>query len=252
LDSVVRTIVHSAGDVDCSADGRTVRVDGEVIPFVPLSRVLDGTDAAPELGGHAVVVRAAGRNVALGVERVVRTKPFVVRRLPSLMVASAAVAGAVLDACGDPELILDPEQLVREALERRLPLATVGAAVRIEPILVVDDSITTRMLEQSILESAGYEVEIATSGQEALERARAGPHALFLVDVEMPGMDGFTFIERARADPRVGSVPAVLVSSRSASEDLARAKAVGASGYVVKDEFDQRKLLAMIGELVGP
>jgi two-component system chemotaxis sensor kinase CheA len=107
------------------------------------------------------------------------------------------------------------------------------------------------MLEQSILESAGYVVDIATSGEEGLERARAGEYALILVDVEMPGMDGFTFIEHLRRDSKLRDTPAILVTSRNAPEDLRRGTDVGANGYVVKSEFDQGALLAHIGELVA-
>ena len=107
-----------------------------------------------------------------------------------------------------------------------------------------------RGLEQSILESAGYEVALATSAEEGLEKARQSPYALFLVDVEMPGIDGFTFIERTRREPALAHVPAVLVSSRSAPEDLARGQQVGASGYIVKGRFDQRELLGLIQRLV--
>ena len=57
------------------------------------------------------------------------------------------------------------------------------------------------MLEQSILESAGYEVDLATSAEEGLVTARERRYGLFLVDVEMPGMDGFEFVARTRADP---------------------------------------------------
>ena len=57
------------------------------------------------------------------------------------------------------------------------------------------------MLEQSILETAGYEVHLATSAEEALEKARTQDYDLFVVDVEMPGMDGFEFVARTRAMP---------------------------------------------------
>jgi len=115
---------------------------------------------------------------------------------------------------------------------------------------VIDDSLTTRMLEQSILESAGYEVALATSAEEGLEKARRNPYALFLVDVEMPGIDGFTFVDRVRHDPALAHTPAVLVSSRNAPEDFARGKQVGAHGYIVKGSFDQRELLGLIERLV--
>jgi two-component system chemotaxis sensor kinase CheA len=119
------------------------------------------------------------------------------------------------------------------------------------PILVVDDSLTSRMLEQSILESAGYAVEVAASGEEGLHRARAVRHALYLVDIEMPGMDGFTFVERTRADPELKDTPAILVSSRASAEDRRRGAAAGACHHVDKAAFDQKELLAHIGKLVG-
>lgn len=105
------------------------------------------------------------------------------------------------------------------------------------------------MLEQSILESAGYQVDVATSGEEALGKAREKPYSLFLVDVEMPGMDGFEFVSRARADASLGRVPAILVTSRSATEDRRRGEQCGARDYILKEEFDQRYLLQKIREL---
>src|SRR5690606_36032272 len=119
------------------------------------------------------------------------------------------------------------------------------------PILVVDDSLTTRMLEQSILESAGYEVVLAASGEEALTLASARPCGLFLVDVEMPGMDGFAFLERVRSDPALRDTPAVLVTSRSSDEDRRRGAEVGAAAHLDKGRFDQEALLDQIRRLLG-
>jgi two-component system chemotaxis sensor kinase CheA len=64
-------------------------------------------------------------------------------------------------------------------------------------------------------------------------------------------MDGFTFIERIRADARLFDIPAILVTSRNSPEDLQRGRDVGAHGHIVKSEFDQAELLAMIRPLVG-
>jgi two-component system chemotaxis sensor kinase CheA len=119
------------------------------------------------------------------------------------------------------------------------------------PILVIDDSLTTRVLEQSILESAGYEVDLAIHAEEGMEKARKRRYGLFLVDVEMPGMDGFEFVERTRADPELHVVPAILVTSRNAPEDRKRGIEAGARGYIVKSEFDQREVLDLIRGLIG-
>ena len=67
----------------------------------------------------------------------------------------------------------------------------------------------------------------------------------------MPGMDGFTFIERIRADPALRDIPAILVTSRSSPEDRSAGEEVGAHGYIVKSEFDQAQLLAQIRRLVA-
>jgi two-component system chemotaxis sensor kinase CheA len=107
------------------------------------------------------------------------------------------------------------------------------------------------MLEQGILESAGYQVDVAASGEEGLRLARGKRYGLFLVDVEMPGMDGYEFVARTRADPQLRDIPAILVTSRSAPEDVARGEAAGAAGYIVKSAFDQARLLAMIRPLTG-
>ena len=108
-----------------------------------------------------------------------------------------------------------------------------------------------RVLEQSILESAGYEVDLAIHAEEGIEKARLRRYGLFLVDVEMPGMDGFTFVERTRADPELSKTPAILVTSRNAPEDRQRGIDAGARGYIVKSEFDQREVLDLIRGLVG-
>jgi two-component system chemotaxis sensor kinase CheA len=105
------------------------------------------------------------------------------------------------------------------------------------------------MLEQSILESAGYAVEVASSAEEGLAKVSTTPYLLVLVDVEMPGMDGFGFVERIKADPEFRDLPAILVSSRSAPEDIQRGLDAGASDYFTKGEFDQGRLLERIREL---
>jgi two-component system chemotaxis sensor kinase CheA len=165
------------------------------------------------------------------------------------MSTSPIIAGASLDADGNPQLVLDPDGLIAAA--RRGDAGQADEAPPRRLVLVVDDSLTTRMLEQSILESAGYEVDVALSGEEALGLVHVKRYTLILVDVEMPGMDGFTFIERLRSEPATRDIPAILVTSRAAPEDRQRGQEVGAQGYIVKSEFDQAELLTIIEPLIG-
>ncbi len=219
------------------------------MPFVTLASVLGRPPPAePRRAWSAVVVEAPGGRVVLGADRLVGTAEVVVQPLPGFMQLDPGVAAAVLDGEGNPRLVLDPAGLVAAARGRAT--GEQEAPAPRAPILVIDDSLTTRMLEQSILESAGYEVDVAVSAEEALDKARARRYGLFLVDVEMPGMDGFEFVRVTRAEPRLSSTPAILVTSRSAPEDRARGLGAGASAYIVKSEFDQGRLLATIEELL--
>ena len=251
LEAVRRTLHLRDEQVTRSAEGESIAFEGQAVPFVPLARAL----RRPERRGtgrrswSAVVVQAGARLAAVGVDRLLGTASVVVRRVPAAAEADAVVAGASLDAEGNPQLVLDAAGLVAAAEAA----ATVAGArpSRPPPVLVIDDSLTTRMLEQSILEAAGYDVELAVSAEEALVKARATRFGLFLVDVEMPGMDGFEFVRVTRADPALREVPAVLVTSRSSAEDRLRGAQAGAAAYIVKSEFDQGQLLSLLRGLVG-
>ncbi len=251
LEAVRRTLRVATGDLAQSAQGASILWEGKVIPFAPLEGALRRATQTRGVARSwsAVIIEGAAARAAVGVERLRGTQNVIVRPLPDCTPSDPTVAGASLDAEGHPQLILDPEGLV-EYVGRAGPALAAMPMPR-APILVIDDSLTTRMLEQSILESAGYEVDLATSGEDALECARKCRYSLFLVDVEMPGMDGFTFIEHARADPVLRDIPAVLVTSRASPEDLQRGAKVGARGYIVKGEFEQTEFLEKIRLLVG-
>ncbi len=251
LDSVRRTLRVEPGELVRGADGARLRVEDELVPFAPLEVVLGfgASEDGLELRRNAVVVASSSGRAALGVDRLLGTETVVARAVPEVAQPRSVVLAASFDARGNPRLLLDPQKLVDAAKGAELP-ARAATKTR-APILVVDDSLTTRMLEQSILESAGYEVDLATSGEEGLSMAALRRYALFLVDVEMPGMDGFTFVERTRKDPRFSAIPAILVTSRASPEDLERGRSAGASAHIVKSEFDQADFLTRIRRLVG-
>lgn len=101
-------------------------------------------------------------------------------------------------------------------------------------ILVVDDGMTTRLYYRSVLEAAGFVVEEAANGLEGLERALVDPFDLLIVDVNMPKMDGYTLIERLRADTAGQRVPIVTISTEAGAGDADRALDAGANLYLVK------------------
>lgn len=233
-----------------SATGRSLLLGGTPVPFVSLASALRWEEPPAAAGREtALIVDVDGVRAAIGVDRAVETTELIVAPLTDAFPPVPLVSGVSFDADGRPELVLDPHALLEAARVERAPAAF--APVTRPAVLVVDDSLTTRMLEASILEAAGYDVALATSGEQGLEMAARRRYAVFIVDIEMPGVDGIEFIERARRDPGLRDVPAILVTSLGSREDRERGLAAGARGYIVKSEFEQERFLRLIAQLAG-
>jgi two-component system, chemotaxis family, chemotaxis protein CheY len=102
-------------------------------------------------------------------------------------------------------------------------------------VLVVDDSSLVRLYYRTALEEAGFQVEQAINGIEAMEKVLSEPFDLVIVDVNMPRMDGFTFLRSLRSGAAgVATVPALMISTESDVQDVSEARAAGANFYLVK------------------
>ncbi len=102
-------------------------------------------------------------------------------------------------------------------------------------VLVVDDSSLVRLYYRSALEKAGFAVEQAINGIEAMEKVLSEPFDLVIVDVNMPRMDGFTFLRSLRSRAAdAATLPALMISTESGMQDAAEARAAGANFYLVK------------------
>lgn len=157
---------------------------------------------------------------------------------------------------GNPALILDVPDIfstaegaasggLRMSLQKSQAVASRGT------ILVVDDSITTRTMEKSILLANGYAVTIAVSAEDALEKITGDRFDLVISDVEMPGLNGFEFTARLRSMDEYRSIPIIIVSSLAKDEHKRKAIEAGAQAYIVKGAFEQGTLLDTVETLIG-
>lgn len=117
-------------------------------------------------------------------------------------------------------------------------------------ILIVDDAATVRLYHRRILEEAGYRVAEAVNGIEALEKALTETYDLYLVDVNMPKLDGYSFIRDLRGHPDLPQAPAVMISTEAEARDQAQAFQAGANLYLIKP-IRPDVLLAHVRMLLG-
>jgi DNA-binding response OmpR family regulator len=132
------------------------------------------------------------------------------------------------------------------------PGSATGGVRATEPaplVLLVDDEPAIRTICRVNLEGDGFSVLEASDGAEGIEEVRRAQPSLVLLDVMMPGVDGWSVAEELRADDRTRDIPVVFLSARAASEDRLHAQQLGAVGYVVKP-FDPLELAGTVREVL--
>jgi two-component system chemotaxis sensor kinase CheA len=226
-----------------------------LLPLVSLAGALGL--AAPRRdrgqGVFVVLVEAGTSRVGFVVDELLSEQDLVVTALGRRLRRVPHVAGCALLEDGDIALILSAAELAESALrgpvQRPLLAAATPETVR-RRLLVADDSVTTRTLEKTILEEAGYEVRLAADGHQAWQILQEEAIDLVVADVEMPGMDGFTLTDTLRRSVALGRIPVVLVTSLSSDKDRARGLEVGADAYIVKSGFGRDGLVDAVGQLL--
>lgn len=247
------------------AQGREMMVldDGPVL-LVRLEDALQlPSDERAETRRPVIVLNAGDRRIGIAVDGLVGTQDVVVKPLPPPFQRVRHAAGATVLASGEVVVVLNTSDLVRAAARTASRIdrpagdptgvsvvTAPGATRRQARILVVDDSIVTRMLEKSILEAAGHAVTVAADGGEALRIAQVEPPDLVISDVNMPTMDGLALTQAIRGDVRLRDTPVILVTSLDAEGDQARGMQAGADAYIVKSSFSQDGLLEAVGRLL--
>jgi two-component system chemotaxis sensor kinase CheA len=251
---VVRSQVDSAGG-KTHAEGRAVVwVDRQAVATSVLSEALGGGPAGASDGPIVVLADSAQRH-AFKIDHLLGQRDVVLKGLSRLLPKIPAVAGASVEPDGSVLLVLDPPGLI--ALAQRSshaqavlppPRVVDGPQPR---ILVVDDALTVRELQRSILERAHFDVRVASDGVQALALLAGEPADLVLTDVEMPNMDGFALTEAIRTNAALANTPVLILSSRASDADRQRGLDVGADGYIVKSGFDEASLLSAVDRLLG-
>lgn len=205
---------------------------------------------------RVVVLGSAEKRVGFRVDEVLGEQEVLVKGLGKQLRRVRHLSGATILGSGRVVPILNTKDLLETAEsvtstgQQEQALTSTEAEVKRKSILIVEDSITSRMLLKNILEAAGYRVETAVDGLDGLTHLKTSSVNLVISDVEMPRMNGFELTEKIRADTTLAHLPLILVTSLSAKEDRERGVESGANAYIVKSSFDQSNLLEVIGRLI--
>jgi two-component system chemotaxis sensor kinase CheA len=245
-------------DIQTMENRETIRVQGRVVALARLASVLDLPPApqAAEPGKPlpVMILRAAGERIAFLVDEVMHQEEVLVKAFRKPLLRVRNLAGATVLGSGKAAPILHVADLMHSARVRSGSPTFTDALPPVESaarrILVVEDSITSRMLLKGILESAGYQVKVAVDGMEGFTMLREEPFDLVVSDVEMPRLNGFDLALKIRSDKRLAEMPIVLVTALESPAQRERGIDVGANAYIVKSSFDQSNLIDVVRRLI--
>ncbi len=222
-------------------------------------------DLAMTLGLHAeaslkrevlpvIVINKGWESVAFLVDEIMGEREIVVKPFRPPLYNVRNILGGTLTGSGEVIMVLNPPDLVTSASHSRLShLRTEQIEIKhktVPHILVVDDSITTRSLEKSILEHAGYRVTVAVDGKGAWDLLQAHTFNLVVTDVEMPMMTGLELTDLIKKTEWLKDIPVIMVTSLAKAEDRQRGIEVGADAYIVKGLFETKVLLDVVEQLI--
>lgn len=236
-------------------DKRAIRLRSELIPVMSIDELLgNNVDRASEARHSqiAFIVRMGNDKLGLLADELIDGRDVVIKPLPPHLKNIKKVSGVMISANNEIINILHVPALFESSKQiSQRPGAVDAAQTEAIHILVVDDSINTREIEKSILESYGYRVTVAEDGLEAIEKVAQTKYDLVVTDVDMPRLDGFSLTQRLRQDAAYRNTPIIIVTSREKEEDKRRGIQVGADAYIVKGAFDQGNLIDTIRNLIG-
>jgi diguanylate cyclase (GGDEF)-like protein len=116
-------------------------------------------------------------------------------------------------------------------------------------VMIADDSLLIRAVVQACLEAEGYGVMHAVDGRSALDQCGLTPPDVILLDIEMPGLDGYQVLSRLKANPELSHIPVVFLTGRTGMSDLVAGLKAGAHDYL-KKPFEPEELLARVGSAI--
>lgn len=255
--SVEHVLMKKIDDIVNVQGNQAILLEQRTLPLRYLANVLQlgGPGNFSEEKIPIVVIKKGWQSVALLVDEIVGEKEIVIKPLPEPLPKIPCVAGGTLLESNQVIVVLEPSSLITYSMAQtkmghvKLQKDTSKKTER-PHILVVDDSITTRTLEKTVLESKNYQVTVAVNGKEAWEILQHQKFSLMITDITMPVMDGFTLTEQVKKSAHLHDLPVIIVTSLGSESEKKRGIDVGADAYIVKSEFESGVLLDIVSQFV--
>lgn len=243
-------------DILTSGHRASLIVSGEHIGLVDLglSLGLNETSSKNLKMLPALILNSNGRRMAFKVDEILEEIEGIIKPLGDQLKNIKKITGVTMVGNG----ILIPVVNVSELIEYAVggvnsgsdKIKAKGLTDQKQRILIVEDSITVRSMLKSIVESAGYETEVAVDGVDGYNKLTNGNFDAVVTDIEMPNMNGFELTSKIKGDKKFSDIPVILVTTLESQKDMQRGLEAGADAYIVKGSFEKSNLTDTIRRLI--
>jgi two-component system chemotaxis sensor kinase CheA len=254
--NVERVLRIKRADIRTAENRDTLSLGDATVPLVRLSGILELSEKGERPSFVTVLVlESQGEKIGFSVDEVLNEQEVLIKNLSRPLSRIRNVAAATILGSGRVVPVLNVSDLIKSAAitagqPAKAAKSAAGAEAAQKSVLVVEDSITSRMLLKNILETSGYLVKTAVDGIDAMTRLKMERFDAVVSDVDMPRMNGFNLTEKIRGDKKLGELPVILVTALGSREDRERGIDVGANAYIEKSSFDQSNLLETLRRLI--
>ena len=252
---IVDIIYRKKSDYITLQNQNYIRFEDQLVPCFPLSTLFEDRKSGLAQDEEPILIAEyMEQRIGIIVEQVEQYVSLVVKPMPEGIRNCSILQGIVFDEHYDIVPILHvPDILQRFKSLRGYDIKKFEAATQKKNIriLIVDDSSTTREIERSILEGAGYVVEDAFDGLDGLEKAKSKYYDLILADQEMPRMTGLVLLDNLRRLDQYKETPVIVVSTDQSRQTIEEFQRLKAGAIIAKSEFKRGNLLEAIKELLG-
>jgi len=228
-----------------------VRIGDEVLPFYHLAAILNIQEhdlgmASLKDDPLVLIVNSAGRRNVLVIDYLITQREIVIKSTGSHLRYVKGISGVTIMGDGSVvpilniDTLLGTESVTAETVTSDFSLSGQPPAKSLE-IMIVDDSVSIRQVVSRLMKDQGWRVHTAKDGIDALEKLRDLHPDLIVLDIEMPRMNGYEFLNALKTQPGYANIPVVMLTSRTASKHRQKAAALDVKGFIVKpyndDEF---------------
>lgn len=219
---------------------------GRKIKAIELSNLLGIRAKSDSSEKYAIVCNVSDKKVGLIVDAVIGQEETIIKTMHGFFEGLQIYSGTTISGDGSIRFVLNPINIFEEHLQLiSSAYNSLKDYAGSKKILIVDDSLSVRKYIGLSLEAKNFKVYAASNGIEALNILYETPVDMIITDLEMPIMHGYEFISRIKASDKLGSIPIVVLTSRSGEKHKEKALAMGAEDYLVKP-FEEESLLSIL------